>query len=79
MSKHIDFTDEIELLETTLGYMKDAIGNLEDVPYYKYLKDRWEDDIKEVQERLDELHNMQNNQWEEERRHEINEYWGNVI
>ena len=75
----MDYEDEIELLETTLKYMEDAVDEIKDVPYYKSLADRWEDDIKEVQERLDELHNMQNNQWEEERRHEINEYWGNVI
>lgn len=75
----MDFEDEIELLETTLGYMKDVIDEIKDVPYYKYLKDRWEDDILEVEARLSDLYNMRDNQWKEENRHQINEYWGSVI
>ena len=75
----MNFEDEIELLETTLGYMKDAVAEIEDVPYYKYLKDRWDDDIKEVQERLDELYDMRDNPWKQEKKHQINEYWGSVI
>lgn len=75
----MNFEDEIELLETTLGYMKDAIAEIEDVPYYKYLKDRWEDDIVEVEARLSELYDMRDNQWEQENTHQINEYWGSVI
>ncbi len=75
----MNFEDEIDLLEATLSHLEDAIEEIKDVPYYKHLKDGWEADKIELEARLSELSDMQNEQWEAEERHQINEYWGAVI
>ena len=75
----MNFEDEIDLLETTLRYLEDAIDELKDVPYYKHLKDGWELDKIEIEARLSELYDMQEEQWEAENRAAESEYWGAVI
>ena len=74
-----DFSDEINLIESTLSHIEDAIDEIKDVPYYQYLKDRWEDDKIELEARLSELSKMQNEEWKAEDRQQINDYWRDAI
>ena len=61
-----DYESEIESLESVLSHLSDVIGELQDNPYFEHLKDGYEDDKHEIQQRLDELYSMQNKQYDAE-------------
>lgn len=75
----MNFEDEINLLESTLSHIDDAIELIKDVPYYNHEKEGLKETRKELEDRFNELSNIQNKQWESERKDEINGYWGSVI
>ena len=79
MSKYLDVDEEIELLESVLQDIESAIETIKESPYHSHLADSWETDKEEINERLDELYEEQNDQWEEEQEGLKNEYWGNVL
>ena len=61
-----DYGSEIDALESVLSHLNDMIGELQDVPYFDYLKGGYEDDTIEIQQRLDELYELQNEQYDAE-------------
>lgn len=65
---------EIERLESVLSHLNDVIGELQDCSYFDYLIGGYEDDTREIQQRLDELYAMQNEEWESEMRYQNQEY-----
>lgn len=69
-----DYESEIDALESVLSHLNDAIGELQDVPYLDHLKGGYEDDIYEIQQRLDELYELQNEQYDTEMRQLNKEY-----
>ena len=75
----MDFEHEIDLLDSTLSDIEDAIDRIKDIPYYNYVTEGLEETRKELEDRLNELSKIQNNQWEQENKDRVNEYWGNVI
>lgn len=62
----IDYENEIDVLESALGYLEMAIGDIQDSPYHSYLAQSWELDKDEIQARLEELYDIQNEQWTKE-------------
>lgn len=69
-----DYESEIELLESVLSHLNDVIGELQDVPYFDHLKDAYEDNTNEIQQRLDELYELQNEQYDTEMRYQNRQY-----
>ena len=62
----IDYESEIEHLESALSNLESTIGELQDVPYFEHLKGSYEDDVYEIQQRLEELYELQNEQYDAE-------------
>ena len=71
----MDATEEIELIESIISDLESAISELQEVPYFRYKIDSWEEDIIELRERLDELEELQSREWQEEQRYLKSEYW----
>ena len=69
-----DYESEIESLESAISNLNDVITEIQDNPYFDHLKGGYEDDIREIQERLDELQSMQNEQYDAEMRYQNKEY-----
>lgn len=69
-----DYESEIESLESVLSHLNDAIGELQDNPYFDHLKGGYEDDKHEIEQRLDELRGIQNEQYDVEMRQLNKEY-----
>ena len=65
---------EIERLESVLSHLNDVIGELQDCSYFDHLIGGYEDDTREIQQRLDELYAMQNEQYDTEMRQLNKEY-----
>lgn len=64
--KYVDYEEEIDVLESALGNLESAIGDIQDSPYHSYLAERWELDKDDIQMRLNELYEHQNDQWKAE-------------
>lgn len=62
----MNFEDEIDCLESVLSDLESAIGEIQDSPYHSYLAQSWEMDLDEIRNRLDELYELQNDQWKKE-------------
>lgn len=77
--KCIDIQDEINLLEETKSYLEMAIDDIEDSPYHSHLAGSWQDDLNDMQQRLEELYEMQNEQYDTEMRQLNKEYEENRI
>ena len=70
----IDYESEIESLESVLSHLNDVIGELQDVPYFNHLIGVYEDNTSEIQQRLDELYELQNEQYDVEMRYQNRQY-----
>jgi hypothetical protein len=75
----MDFEDEIEVLENVLSNLEAARIEVLDSPYHSYLAQSWELDIEEIQSRLDELYELQGEQWEKEIQQQDFEFERSVI
>ena len=75
----MDYETEIDYLEATLHFLREAIENVKDTPYHGHLESGWELDTEEIQERLDELYEMQKEQWIKEKRQEELDYERSVL
>lgn len=62
----MDYESEIDHLESVISNLESTIGELQDVSYFEHLKGAYEDDIFEIQQRLDELYELQNEQYDAE-------------
>ena len=61
--KYVDYEEEINVLESALGNLESAIGDIQDSPYHSHLAQSWELDKDDIQNRLNELYELQNDQW----------------
>jgi tRNA A-37 threonylcarbamoyl transferase component Bud32 len=75
----MEFENEIEVLESALSSLNEAIESIIDAPYHSYMASGWESDAEEIQNRLDELYGLQNMQWEQETKHQHYEYESGVL
>ena len=75
----MDFENEIEVLESTLEYLESAIVEVADSPYHSYLSNTWELDATEIKARLEELYELQNDQWAKEMQEQNFEYERSVL
>ena len=75
----MSFEDEIDLLESVLRNLETAIGEIQDTPYHSYMASSWEMDLDEVRTRLDELYELQNDQWKQENEAQNLEYERSVL
>lgn len=75
----MDYESEIDHLESVLSNLESTVGELQDVPYFEHLKGAYEDDICEIQQRLDELYELQNEEYDTEMRQLNREYEGSRL
>ena len=52
----MDIENEIEILESALGYLEMAIGDITDSPYHSYLAESWGLDVEELRSRHTHTH-----------------------
>lgn len=62
----LDFSEEIDRLESLLSNLEDAQQNALKTEYYSYMAESLELDIDEIKARLDELYPLQEEQWKKE-------------
>ena len=67
--------EEIELIETTISYLESAISEIQDSEYFSYKVEVYKDEIRELEEKLDELEAIQCKEWLEELNELEHEYW----
>lgn len=75
----MDYLDEIEVLENVLSNIEAAIGDIQDSPYHSYMAGSWELDKEEIQSRLDELYELQNEQLAAEMQEQNLQYERSVL
>lgn len=69
-----DFESEIEILEEILSDLERAKLNSLESPYHKHLAENIDVDIEEINARLEELYQVQNEYWAEEKMYMNKEY-----
>lgn len=69
-----DYESEIESLESAISNLNDVIAEIQDNPYFEYLKGGYEDDVRDMQQRLDELYETQNETWGAEMRYQNKQF-----
>lgn len=74
-----EIEEEIEVLESALGYLESAMVEISDSPYHSYLSNTWELDATEIKARLEELYEKQNDYWAKENKELAREYWSDAI
>ena len=75
----MNYENEIEVLESALRNLEMAIGEIADTPYHSYLASTWEMDAEEINNRLDELYELQNEEWAKETSQQHFEYEMGVL
>lgn len=70
----LDYESEINAIESAMSSLSDVISEIRDCPYFDYLIGGYEDDLNDMQQRLDELYEMQNEQYDTEMRQLNKEY-----
>lgn len=75
----LDFENEIEVLENVLSNIEAAIGDVKDSPYHSYMAQGWEFDKQEIESRLEELYELQNDQWAREMKEQNIQYERSVL
>lgn len=74
-----DVEQEIEVLESVLSSLESMVGEFHDSPYFSYLKGSYEDDIYDIQQRLEELYEIQNDYWAREMREQNRQFEGSRL
>lgn len=62
----MNYEDEIETLESLLGNLEAARQDSLNSEYHQYIANSLELDIDEIKNRLEELYELQNDQWKKE-------------
>ena len=70
---------EIDVLESTLSHLRGIVEDCQDSPYFNDRITNWEIDIEELEARLEELYEIENDFWAEEIKAQKNEYFRSVI
>lgn len=75
----IDFTDEIDTLESVISSLEAAMADIQDTPYHSYMAQSWELDLEEIKSRLEELYDLQDEQWTREMKQQNIEFEESVL
>lgn len=75
----IDFTDEIDTLESVISSLEAAMTDIQDTPYHSYMAQSWELDLEEIKSRLEELYDLQDEQWTREMKQQNIEFEESVL
>lgn len=67
--------EEIELIETTISYLESAINEIQYSEYFSYKAEIYREEIRELEEKLDELEQIQCEEWGKELKELEHEYW----
>lgn len=70
----LDFSEEIDRLESLLSSLEDAQQNALKTEYYSYMATSLELDIDEIKARLDELYPLQEEIWQGETKEQNLQY-----
>ena len=71
--------DEIDAIENIIADLESAIS---EIKYCRYFEDKiasWEDDLRDLNARLEELEAIQNAEWQQEMKWQNREYERSVI
>ena len=71
--------DEIEVIENVISDIESAISEVKHCDYFEYKIAGWEDDLRDLNARLEELEAIQNAQWKKEMDWQNREYERSVI
>jgi hypothetical protein len=75
----MDIDQEVELIESIIANIESAISEVKHCEYFEEKASCWEDDLKELNERLEELQAKQSEVWEQEMEWQNREYLRSVI
>ena len=75
----MDIDQEVELIESIIADIESAISNVKHCDYFEDKISCWEDDLRELNERLEELQAIQSEQWQQEMDWQQREYLRGVI
>lgn len=75
----MDIDDEIEMLERIIADLESAISEVKHCEYFEEKASSWEDDLRDLNHRLEELEAMQNAEWQKEMYYQNREYERSVI
>ena len=70
----MDIDQEVELIENVISNIESAISEVKHCSYFEDKISCWEDDLRELNERLEELQAMQSAEWEQEMEWQNREY-----
>lgn len=71
--------DEIEVIENVIADIKSAISEIEGCSYFEDKISCWEEDLRDLNARLEELEAIQNAEWQREMDWQNREYERSVI
>ena len=66
--------EEIEVIESIISNIESAISEVRHCEYFEEKISCWEDDLRELNERLEELQTIQNEEWQQEMDWQNREY-----
>lgn len=75
----MDIDQEIEVIESIIADIESAISEVKHCSYFEEKASCWEDDLRELNERLEELQTMQSAEWEQEMEWQNREFYRSVI
>lgn len=71
--------EEIEVLENIISNIESAISEVRHCDYFEDKISCWEDDLKELNDRLVELQAIQSEEWQQEMDWQQREYYKGVM
>ena len=75
----MDIDDEIETIERVIADIESAISEIAHCDIFEDKISCWEDDLRDLNARLEELEAMQNAEWQKEMTYQNREYERSVI
>ena len=71
--------EEIEVIENIIANIESAISEVKHCEYFEEKISCWEDDLRELNERLEELQAIQSEEWQQEMDWQQREYYRSVM
>ena len=75
----MDIDQEVELIESIIADIESAISHVKHCDYFEDKISCWEDDLRELNERLEELQAIQSEEWQQEMDWQQREYYRSVM
>lgn len=75
----MDIDDEIEAISIAIADIESAISELKNCSCFEDIVSSWENDLKDLNDRLEELEAIQNAEWQKEMTWQNREYERSVI